>query len=139
MATYNKFDVFTKHLIDGDHDFNANVFKVMLSAFAPGAANTSKANITEISAVSGYTAGGATTTISTSTAGGIAKVTGSNVSWTSSGTIGPFRYATLYNDSATSPVDPVIAWWDYGTDVTLNNGESLTVGFDQTNGIFTIQ
>ena len=51
--------------------------------------------------------------------------------------MGPFRYAVLYNDTATSPADALIAWWDYGSAVTLNDGESLTVDFG-TNQLFTL-
>ena len=138
MATYNKFNQFTKDLIDGVHDFDAHTFKVMLTNTAPVATNSVKADITEISAGSGYTAGGPTTTITTSTATGTAKVTGTDVVVTSSGTVGPFRYAVLYNDTPTSPAKPLIAWWDYGSSITLNASESLTVDFDATNGILTV-
>lgn len=139
MASYNKFYQFTKDLVDGVHDFDAHTFKVMLTNQTPGQANTMKANLTEISAGSGYTAGGNTTTITTSTNGtGTAKVTATDVSWTSSGTIGPFQYAVIYNDTPTTPNKPLIAWWDYGSAVTLNTGETLTVDFDGSAGIFTV-
>jgi hypothetical protein len=57
--------------------------------------------------------------------------------WTFSGTV-TFRYVVLYNDTPTSPADPLIAWWDYGSNVTLNSGETFTVAFDATNGIFQL-
>lgn len=140
MATYNKFNQFTKDLIDGVHDFDAHVFKLMLTNTAPVATNTVKANLTEITAGNGYTAGGATVTMATSTSSGTAKVTVStDVVWTASGgSIGPFRYAVLYNDSPASPVDPLIAWWDYGSSITLLDQETLTADFDQTNGVLTV-
>jgi hypothetical protein len=137
MASYNKFNQFTKDLIDGVHDFDAHSFKVMLTNTAPTAANTVKANLTEISSGNGYTAGGTVTTITTSTSSGTAKVTGTDIVFTASGgAIGPLRYAVLYNDTATN--DPLISWWDYGTSITLNDTETLTVDFDNTNGIFTV-
>lgn len=139
MATYNKFQQFVKDLIDGVHDFDAHTFKVMLTNTAPVATNTIKSNLTEISAGSGYTAGGTATTITTSVATGVAKVTGTDVTFTASGgSIGPFRYAVLYNDTPTSPADPLIAWWDYGSSITLADTEQLVVDFDGTNGIFTL-
>ena len=138
MATYNKFNQFTKDLIDGVHDFDAHTYKVMLVNTAPVSTNSVKADLTEISAGNGYTAGGTATTISTSTASGTAKVTGSDVVFTASGAVGPFRYAVLYNDTPTSPADPLIAWWDYGSSISLANGETFTVDFDGTNGIFTL-
>ena len=136
MAAYNKFNQFTKDLVDGSHDFDAHVFKVMLTNTAPVAANSVKADITEISAGSGYSAGGNTTTITTSTSSGTAKVSGTDVVFTSSGTIGPFRYAVLYNDTAASK--PLIAWWDYSSSISLLNTETLTVDFDATTGILTV-
>lgn len=140
MATYNKFLQFTKDLIDGVHDFDAHTFKLMLTNTAPVNTNTIKADITEISAGNGYTAGGAAVTITTATSSGTAKVTvTSDVVFTASGgAIGPFRYAVLYNDSATTPAKPLIAWWDYGSSITLNSAETLTADFDQVNGLLTV-
>lgn len=56
----------------------------------------------------------------------------------SGGAIGPFRYAVLYNDSPTTPAKPLIAWWDYGSSITLNSAETLTADFDQVNGLLTV-
>lgn len=138
MATYNKFNQFVKDLVDGVHDFDAHTFKVMLTNTAPVATNTVKANLTEISAGNGYTAGGTATTISTSVSSGTSKVVGTDVVFTATGSVGPFQYVVLYNDTPTSPADPLIAWWDYGSAVTLANGETFTVDFDATNGIFQV-
>lgn len=139
MASYNKFLQFTKDLVDGVHDFDAHTFKVALTNTAPVNTNTVLANITQISAGNGYTTGGAATSMSTSTSSGTAKVTGTDVVFTASGgSVGPFRYAALYNDSPTSPADPLIAWWDYGSSVTLADTETFTVDFDATNGIATV-
>ena len=137
MATYNKFNQFTKDLLDAKHNFSAHTFNVMLTNTAPVATNAVKADITEITAGNGYTAGGITMTITDSTSGGVGKVTGSNVTFTASGgAIGPFRYAVLYN--ATTSTNPLISWWDYGSAISLNTTESLAVTFDSTNGIFTV-
>lgn len=96
------------------------------------------ANITQISNGNGYTTGGTATSISTSTSSGTAKVTGTDVVFTASGgSVGPFRYAVLYNDTPTSPADPLMAWWDYGSSVTLADTETFTVDFDASNGIAT--
>lgn len=138
MAVFNKFNQFTKDLVDGVYDFDGHTFKVMLTNTAPVATNTVKANLTEISAGNGYTAGGTATTITTSTSSGVAKVTGTDVVFTATGAVGPFRYAVLYDDTPTSPADPIIGWWDYGSSVTLANTETFTVDFDATNGILTV-
>lgn len=54
------------------------------------------------------------------------------------GTIGPFRYVTIYNDSATSPADALVCWFDYGASITLNDTETFTLDFDATNGLFQL-
>lgn len=138
MATQNKFNQFTKDLVDGVHDFDAHTFKVVLTNTAPVAANTVLANITQIANGNGYTTGGTATTMSTSTSSGVAKITATDVVFTATGAMGPFRYAVLYNDTPTSPADPLISWVDYGSAVTLAAGETFTVDFDGTNGLITI-
>lgn len=140
MAVFNKFNQFVKNLADGVHQFSTHTFKVMLTNTAPVSTNQVKADLTEISAGNGYSAGGATTTITVTVSGGVAKVTGTNVVFTASGgTIGPFRYAVLYNDTPTSPADPLIAYWDYGAPITLAATEVLTVVFDAADGILQLQ
>ena len=140
MATYNKYQNFVEDLIEGVHDWDAHVFKVMLSNTAPNAATHAvRADVTELGAGNGYTSGGTATTITTSETTGTAKVVGTDVVFTASGgSIGPFRYAILYNDTPTSPADPLVGWWDYGSAVTLADTETFTVDFDPSAGIFTL-
>ena len=128
MAVYNKFNDFSEQLIRGIHDFDGHTYKIMLTNSAPSAVNTVKANLTEIGAGSGYVAGGAQTTLTVSESGGVTTLQGTQVVFSAAGgTIGPFRYAVLYNDTAGS--DNLVAWWDYSDSITLLDTESLTVKF----------
>jgi len=139
MAAFNKFDSFVEALAEKTHNLGSDVLKVMLTNSAPLATNTVKANITEITAGNGYTAGGNTATVSTSaqTSGTYKLVLADPATWTATGgSIGPLRYAVLYNDTATSK--ELIGWWDYGSSVTLATGETFTVDFDPTNGVLTL-
>lgn len=139
MAAYNNFEDFTEELVKGVHNFSSNVFKVYLSNDTPSAsADVNKADLAEITGGNGYTAGGEPTTISLSRTGATTTVSGTQVQWNATGSVGPFRYAVLYNDTAAN--DPLIAWWDYGSAVTLANGESFTVKFSGTSpgAIFTL-
>jgi hypothetical protein len=56
----------------------------------------------------------------------------------SGGSIGPFRYFVLVDDTPTSPADPLIGWWDYGSSITLADGESITVDFDAGTGVLQL-
>ena len=140
MATFNKFQAFVEHVAEKVHNLGADTLKVMLTNTAPVATNSVKADLTEIAAGNGYTAGGATPAITSSAqTSGTYKLVLGDVAWTASGgTIGPFRYAVLYNDTPTSPLDPLIGWHDYGSSITLNIGETFTWDADPTNGILTL-
>jgi hypothetical protein len=140
MASYVKYENFVEDFLEGVHDFDLHTFKIALTNSAPNVStHTVLANISELGAGNGYSAGGGATTISTSETGGVAKAVGTDVTFTASGgSIGPFRYAVFYNDTPTSPADPLISYWDYGTNITITNGNSFTVDFNASNGIFTI-
>ena len=140
MASFNKFNQFVEDVARGVHNLNTGALKIMLSNTTPSATNSIKSDITEISAGSGYTAGGNVVGSSGATqTSGTLKLTGNDVAFTASGgTIGPFRYAVLYNDTPTSPADPLIGWWDRGAALTLQDTETFTVDLDQAAGILTL-
>lgn len=140
MATYTKFQAFVENLAEKVHNLGADTLKVMLCNTAPVATNSIKGDLTEISAANGYSAGGTAATISSSaqTTGTYKLVLADVVFTASGGAFGPFRYAVLYNDTPTSPADPLIGFWDYGSAVTLADGETFTVDFDATNGVLQI-
>lgn len=137
MASYNKFDVFVENLSNKIMDLFGSpigdTLKVMLvNSPAPVATNQVKADLTEISAGNGYSAGGTAPANNNGTrSSGTVTLAADQVVFTASGgTIGPFRYVALYDDTPTSPSKPLIAWWDYGSSITLNDGETFTVKFN---------
>jgi hypothetical protein len=137
MASFNKFYCFVEDLAEKVHNLGSDTLKIMLTNSAPSQSNTVKADITEIGAGNGYTAGGMTVTITGSAqTTGTYKLTGSDPSITASGSVGPFQYAVLYNDTSAS--DSLIGWWDRGSALTLANGDTFTVDLDATNGILQI-
>lgn len=140
MASFNKFQDFVEQLCKGGHQCHAagHTFKLALTNSAPNATDTSFSQITEISAGSGYTAGGEDVQNDLSEASGTATCSAVDVIWTASGgSIGPFRYLVLYNDSATSPADALIGYWDYGSNVTVSSGETFTANF-AGDSLFTL-
>lgn len=134
MATYNKFQDFTEQLIKGVHQFGTHTFKVALSNSAPVATNTVLANITQIANGAGYTGGAgggyAIPSVAVTETTGVTTVTAADLTITASGgTLGTFRYVVIYNDSATSPADALVAWYDQGSTISLASGESVTLKF----------
>lgn len=137
MASFNKFEIFTENLAEKVHDLNADTLEVYLSNATPSAsADAVKADLAEITNQNGYTAP-MDTGNATSRSGGTTSVTSSDTSVvTATGAVGPFQYVVLQNTTPTSPLDPLIGWWDYGSPVTLANGETFTV--DYGTSLFTI-
>lgn len=131
MAAFVRFEKFSEDLAKKVHDLHADTLKVYLSNTAPNAAtHTVKADIAEISAGNGYSAGGPDTQNTVTRSGLVSSVTGVDcVITAAAGSIGPFRYAILYNDTQTSPAKPLIGYWDYGASTSLNDTEFLTVDF----------
>jgi hypothetical protein len=141
VAAYNKINQFVQDLANKKHDLSADTFKVMLSNTATIATNAVYADVSgaELANGNGYATGGSSCSITSSTqTSGTEKWILAQLVFTASGSMGPFRYATLYNFTQASPTKPLIAWWDYGFSVTLASGDTFTVGFDITNGVLTI-
>jgi hypothetical protein len=138
MATFNKFNAFTENLAEKVFNLGSDTLKIMLTNTAPSASNSVKADLTEISAGNGYTAGGTAATISSSaqTSGTYKLVLADVVFTASGGSIGPFRYVVLYDDTAAS--DQLICWWDYGTAITMSSGETFTTYFNASTGVLTL-
>ena len=130
MATFNKFYQFVEDLAHGVHDLETDQLVVALTAAAnaPVASNSVLANLTEIT-YTNLSTRNITTTSSGQTSGNYTLALTDLVLTASGGSVGPFRYVVIYNDNPTSPADPLIGWYDYGSDLTLNNGEQLTVDF----------
>ena len=132
MATYNKFETFVGDLGKAVHDLQAvgHTLEVYLTNAAPSASLDSvKADLAEIATGNGYT-GPQDIANDYTEAAGTGTLTGVDVVVTASGgSIGPFQYVVLQNTTPTSPLDPLIAWWDNGSAVTLADGESFTIDF----------
>jgi len=140
MAAYNKFEDFVLQLGRGVHQLHAagHTLEVYLSNAVPSASLDSvKADLAEIATGNGYT--GPEDIVNDYTeAAGTGSLTGVDVVITAAGgSIGPFQYVVLHNTTPAAPLDPLIAWWDYGSAVTLADGESFTIDFGATVATLT--
>lgn len=137
MASYNKFENFVEDLAEGIHDLSADTIVIYLSNAAPSASGDAvKADLAEISTGNGYTGVQDTQNTGAET-GGTYTLTGTKVVITADGgTVGPFQYVVLANDTPAG--DPLIGWWNYGSALTLQDDESFTVKFNNSDTTGTI-
>lgn len=134
MATFNKINSFVEAVNEKVHNMGADQLTVFLTtnANAPVATNTQLSNITQIS-YTNLSSRNITTSTSAQTSGTY-KLVLTDLVLTASGAVATFRMVGIYNDTATN--DELICWYDYGADVTLANGETFTLDFDGTNGLY---
>jgi len=138
MPVMQKFDDFSEQVALKQHNLNTDTLKVALTNVAPVATQTVFDPVTNHAApaaANGYTAGGEDVTNALSEVGGVATISGSDITYTASGgSIGPFQYMVLYND--TNVTDMVVSYYDHGASITLLDGESFV--FDILTNLFTI-
>lgn len=136
MATYNKFNSFVEAVAEKVHNLGSDQLVIALcaTANAPVAGNTKLSDLTQIS-YTNLSSRNITTTSSAQTSGTY-KLTLNDLVLTASGAVAPFQYVVVYNDTATN--DELIAWFDYGSAVTLASGDTFTIDFDGSNGFLQI-
>jgi|SRR3990172_5246380 len=138
MAAYVKYNTFVGDLTGKVHDLlgtagsTADTLKLLLSNTAPNTAtHTVRADVTELATAGGYTSGGQSCqNVATSTTGTVTLVC-TDITWTFTGAVS-FRYVIMYNDTPTSPADPLVSYWDYGSQITTANGDTFTADFGTT-------
>jgi len=143
MATFTKINDFVEDVAEKKHDLSSDQLTVALSNTAPGSegsdptadGNGVLANVTEVS----YTnlSSRNITTASSAVSSGTYKLTLTDLTLSASGgSVATFRYIYIYNDTAAN--DELICYYDYGSALTLADGNTLTLDFDGTNGVLTI-
>jgi hypothetical protein len=140
-----KLNGFVEHLFKGYHgNLSSATLQVALSNTAPGSESTPPtgaetttilANVTQVS----YT-NLSTRTLTTSSCvqtSGTLNLVLADLVLTASGAVAGFRYIYLVNTSSTTRLNALMGYWDYGSTLTLNNGETLTLDFDNVNGVIS--
>lgn len=147
MATYTKIEDFVEQLGLAVHNLSTGTLNVALSrsvadAGAGAAVQVTDTILTDFVQPTGTGYAVIDTQNTWSETSGTATLVGTKCVFTASaGDWESFRYVVLYNDTPVSPVDPLIAFWDYGSDLTLGNGETFSVKFngsDTTGNILTM-
>lgn len=142
MATFTFFHEFKKYVADGTVDLDTHVFKAYLSNDAPVVAtDTAKADVTALAQTNGYTEWTLTCTWA-ETGGGTGVwrfAANADFSFTASGgSVGPFQYVVVFDDTTTSPVDALVGYWDVGSATTITTGNTFTTDLDANFSIFTL-
>lgn len=140
MATYNKFQDFVEQLCKGVHQLHAagHTIECYLSNEQPLVADTIKTDIAEITNQNGYAAPVDAQNDVTESPAGTANLTCVDIQVVASGgTVGPFQFVIMFNQTAASPLDALIAWWDYGSAITLQDGETFDIDFAATTFTLT--
>ena len=144
MATFNKVNDFVVNAVH-NMDLESDQVVVALSNTAPGSESSDPSgdsngilgNVTQI-AYTNLSSRNVTTSSSSQTSGTYKLVLADLTLTSSGGSTGPFRYVYIYNDTVTSPADPLIGYYDYGSSLTLNDGDSLTLDFSAANGVLQL-
>lgn len=145
MAAITKANDFVEHLAEGQHDFSVDTLVAAFSNTAPTAETSNPlldgngilANVTQVSYT--YATSRNITVSSSSQTGGTYKLVLTDLPVSASGgSVGPFRYVYIYNSTALSVTNPIIGVADYGSSITLSDGESITLDFDPTNGFIQV-
>mgnify|MGYP006353874707 CR=1 FL=1 len=130
MAVYTKFQPFVENLAEGVHNLGTGALTV-----APNATDATLSQITQIS-YTNCSSRVITTSSSSQTTGTYSLVLTDLTLTATGGTVGPFRYVVIYNDTPTSPADPLIAYYDYGSSITLADTETFLIDFGSS--LFTL-
>jgi hypothetical protein len=136
MVALTKFQAFPKAVAEKKHNLTSDALKIALSNTAPvAAAGAVLADITEVAYT--YCSSRALVTTGGSQTGGVYKLNVADLTLAAAGgAVGPFRYAVLYNDTATNK--DLIGFYDYGASIPLLDGETLLLDLDQANGLLTL-
>lgn len=140
MATFNKCNAFVQDLGQKVHNLDTDDLKIALTNTAPTAATTTATGLPgEVATGGGYTAGGVSLAGSVTfvqSAGVASLASTANTVFTATTGFGPFRYALLYNNTAAGK--NAIGYYDYGTSISLNAGETLTIDVLTNSTILTL-
>jgi len=145
MATFGKINDFVEHLAEGAHDLDTHQLTVALSNTAPSGESSNPqndgngllANVTQVSYT--YCSSRDITLSSSSQTGGTYKLILTDLTLSASGgAVGPFQYVYIYNSGTAVLTNPLIVVYNYGSSITLNDGEDLLIDFDPSNGLFQL-
>jgi len=128
MATYNKFQCFVEDLAEGKHNLGSDTLKVAFSNASNAPSASAHVKLADINTIATTNLDSVTLTVSSSSqTSGTYKLVLADLTMTASGAVPAFRYVIIYNDTAAN--DPLICWFDYGSEVTLAKDDTFKLDF----------
>lgn len=128
MATYTKFQCFVEDLAEKKHNLASDTLKVAFSNATNAPSASAAVKLADITTIAATNLGDVTLTVSSSSqTAGTYKLVVTDKTLTAVGAVPAFRYVTIYNDTATD--DPLICFFDYGSEVTLASGDTFKLDF----------
>ena len=144
MASFVKINDFVANAVE-NMNLESDQLVIALSNTAPSSESSNPTadgngilgNVTQVS-YSNLSSRNLTTS-SSGQSGGVYKLVLADLTLTASGgSVAAFRYVYIYNDTVTSPADPLIGYYDYGSSLTLNDGDTFTIDFSPSNGVIQL-
>ena len=128
MATYNKFQCLVEDLAEKKHNLASDTLKVAFSNASNPPSASADVKLADITTITATYLGDVTLTVSSSSQiAGTYKLVVTDKTLTATGDVPAFRYVIIYNDTAAN--DELIAWYDYGSEVTLASGDTFKLDF----------
>ena len=128
MATYNKFNSFVEALAEGKHNLATDALKVAFSNASNAPSASDDVKLADITTIAATNLGDLSLSVSSSTqTAGTYKLVLEDKTMTASADVGPFQYVIIYNDTHLDK--PLIAWYDYGSEVTLHANDTFKLDF----------
>ena len=132
MASYIKYNQFMEDVYKGVHNFTSDATSSITVALSNTAGDiaVTKATLSEITQISyANLSTRIVTNVSAEQTNGTVALAATDLVLTASGTVPTFQYVILYNDDPTSPADPLICCFDYGSAVSMGSAETFTIDF----------
>ena len=134
MATFQKVNSFVELLAEKTFNLGSDVLTIALTNTAHNSAWTKLSDLTQVSYAN--LSSRVLTVSSSAQTSGVYKLVVADQILSATGTVGPFQYVYIYDDTATN--DELIGYYDFGSAITLSSGAAFTIDFDGTNGVFSI-
>ena len=128
MANYNKFNSFVEALAEGKHNLASDTLKVAFSNASNAPSASAHVKLADITTIAATNLGDLSLSVSSSSqTSGTYKLVVADKTLTATGDVPAFRYAIIYNDTAAN--DPLICYFDYGSEVTLAKDDTFKLDF----------